>query len=77
MNGLLSRDMVHVHVMTIQEACCDYMTIVVGKESQNTSKSLPNQCVSMRKAAFCKTMPGHPSWRRVSIRERKFFPTTP
>lgn len=36
------------------------MTVVLGKELQNTSKTLPNHSTSMRGAGFCKGYAGTP-----------------
>ena len=48
------------HRVSMAEACCEHMTIVLRKERRNTSKTLPNQCVSMREAGFCKDYAGTP-----------------
>ena len=48
------------HCVSMQEACCENMTVVLGKELQNTSKTLPNHSTSMRGAGFCKGYAGTP-----------------
>ena len=40
----MSRDHKEINILSMQEACCEYVTVVLGTEFQDTSKTLPNQC---------------------------------
>ena len=61
----------------MQETCCEYITLVLKKEFQNTSSTLPNYRVSVREAGIYKDYAGTPRRASRSRWGNNFSPTMP